>query len=186
MNPVTSILVVACILAAAVLGSLVDPYLALAFLVAGALIAASLKLANIWQKFVVLRGQAAGVKGARMFAIIPVIDSIVAVIDCRIQITAFNAEQALTRDTVPVNVDAFIVWHVEDAEKAALAITNYREAIDPVSQTSLRDMTGASMLTALLSNRKAVSIPKCNTWVIEPRPKPDESQPGFEQRPAMA
>ena len=89
-----------------------------------------------------------------MFAIIPVIDSIVAVIDCRIQTTAFNAEQALTRDTVPVNVDAIIFWHVHDAEKAALAITNYREAIDRVAQTSLREMIGASMLTALLSDRK--------------------------------
>ena len=155
MNPVTSFLVVACVIAAAVVGYLVDPYLALAFLAAGALIAASLKMANVWQKFVVLRmGKLQGVKGAGMFLIIPVIDSVVAVIDCRIQTTAFNAEQALTRDTVPVNVDAIIFWHVEDAEKAALAITNYREAIDRVAQTSLRGMIGSSMLTALLSDRK--------------------------------
>jgi len=155
MNPVTSFLVVACVIAAAVVGYLVDPYLALAFLAAGALIAASLKMANVWQKFVVLRmGKLQGVKGAGMFLIIPVIDSVVAVIDCRIQTTAFNAEQALTRDTVPVNVDAIIFWHVEDAEKAALAITNYREAIDRVAQTSLREMIGSSMLTALLSDRK--------------------------------
>ena len=155
MNPVTSFLVVACVIAAAVVGYLVDPYLALAFLAAGALIAASLKMANVWQKFVVLRmGKLQGVKGAGMFVIIPVIDSIVAVIDCRIQTTAFNAEQALTRDTVPVNVDAIIFWHVEDAEKAALAITNYREAIDRVAQTSLREMIGSSMLAALLSDRK--------------------------------
>ncbi len=155
MNPVTSFLVVACVVAAAVVGYLVDPYLALAFLAAGALIAASLKMANVWQKFVVLRmGKLQGVKGAGMFLIIPVIDSVVAVIDCRIQTTAFNAEQALTRDTVPVNVDAIIFWHVEDAEKAALAITNYREAIDRVAQTSLREMIGSSMLTALLSDRK--------------------------------
>jgi len=155
MNPVTSFLVVACVIGAAVVGYLVDPYLALAFLAAGALIAASLKMANVWQKFVVLRmGKLQGVKGAGMFVIIPVIDSIVAVIDCRIQTTAFNAEQALTRDTVPVNVDAIIFWHVDDAEKAALAITNYREAIDRVAQTSLREMIGASMLAALLSDRK--------------------------------
>ena len=155
MNPVTSFLVVACVVAAAVVGYLVDPYLALAFLAAGALIAASLKMANVWQKFVVLRmGKLQGVKGAGMFLIIPVIDSVVAVIDCRIQTTAFNAEQALTRDTVPVNVDAIIFWHVEDAEKAALAITNYREAIDRVARTSLREMIGSSMLTALLSDRK--------------------------------
>jgi regulator of protease activity HflC (stomatin/prohibitin superfamily) len=79
---------------------------------------------------------------------------VVAIIDERIQTTAFNAEQALTRDTVPVNVDAIIFWHVHDARKAALAITDYRQAIDRVAQTSLREMIGASMLTALLSDRQ--------------------------------
>src|SRR5205807_1261233 len=64
-------------------------------------------------------------------------------------------EQALTRDTVPVNVDAIIFWHVHDARKAALEITNYRQAIDRVAQTSLREMIGSSMLAALLSDRKA-------------------------------
>jgi regulator of protease activity HflC (stomatin/prohibitin superfamily) len=112
-------------------------------------------MANAWQKFVILRmGKLQSVKGAGLFVIIPVIDNVVAVIDGRIQTTAFNAEQALTRDTVPVNVDAIIFWHVHDAEKAALAITNYREAIDRVAQTSLREMIGSSMLAALLSDRK--------------------------------
>ena len=86
MNPVKSFFVVACILAAAVVGCLVDPYLALAFLAAVALIAAALKMANVWQKFVVLRmRKLQGVKGAGMCVIITVIDSTVAVIDCRIQ-----------------------------------------------------------------------------------------------------
>jgi regulator of protease activity HflC (stomatin/prohibitin superfamily) len=127
----------------------------LLFLAAAAIIAVSLKMANAWQKFVILRmGKLQSVKGPGMFVIIPVLDNVVAVIDERIQTTAFNAEQALTRDTVPVNVDAIIFWHVHDAEKAALAITNYREAIDRVAQTSLREMIGSSMLTALLSDRK--------------------------------
>ena len=73
-----------------------------------------------------------------------------AVIDERIQTTAFSAEAALTKDTVPVNVDAIIFWFVHDAQKAALNITNYREAIDRVAQTSLREMIGSSMLSALL------------------------------------
>jgi regulator of protease activity HflC (stomatin/prohibitin superfamily) len=77
------------------------------------------------------------------------------VIDTRIQTTAFNAEQALTKDTVPVNVDAIIFWRVHDAQKAALEITDYRQAIDRVAQTSLREMIGASMLSALLAERKA-------------------------------
>ena len=76
-------------------------------------------------------------------------------IDTRIQTTAFNAEQALTKDTVPVNVDAIIFWRVHDAQKAALEITDYRQAIDRVAQTSLREMIGASMLSALLAERKA-------------------------------
>ena len=155
MNPITSFLVFACLVAGVALGYLVSIPLGLAVLVLAALVAASLKMANVWQKFVILRmGKLQGVKGAGLFAIIPVLDSVVAIIDCRIQTTAFNAEQALTRDTVPVNVDAIIFWHVHDAEKAALAITNYREAIDRVAQTSLREMIGASMLAALLSDRK--------------------------------
>src|SRR5271165_3234461 len=155
MNPITLFLVIACALVGLALGKTVDLFLAPPFLVAAVIIALSLKMANAWQKFVVLRaGKLQGVKGAGMFAIIPILDNVVAVIDERIQTTAFNAEQALTKDTVPVNVDAIIFWHVHDAEKAALAITNYREAIDRVAQTSLREMIGASMLAALLSDRK--------------------------------
>jgi regulator of protease activity HflC (stomatin/prohibitin superfamily) len=86
--------------------------------------------------------------------IIPFIDNVVAIIDERIQTTSFNAEQALTKDTVPVNVDAIIFWHIHDAQKAALAITDYRQAIDRVAQTSLREMIGSSLLAALLSDRQ--------------------------------
>src|SRR5690349_24512562 len=155
MNPVTSFLVLVLILAGLALGRWVSVYPAVALFGAAAIVALSLKMANVWQKFVVLRmGKLQGVKGPGMFAIIPVLDNVVAVIDGRIQTTAFNAEQALTKDTVPVNVDAIIFWHVHDAEKAALAITNYREAIDRVAQTSLREMIGSSMLAALLSDRK--------------------------------
>jgi regulator of protease activity HflC (stomatin/prohibitin superfamily) len=155
MNPVTSFLVFACMVAGFAVGYFVHPYLGVACFVVAAGIAMSLKMANVWQKFVILRmGKLQCVRGAGLFAIIPVIDSVIAVIDGRIQTTAFNAEQALTKDTVPVNVDAIIFWHVHDAEKAALAITNYREAIDRVAQTSLREMIGSSMLASLLSDRK--------------------------------
>jgi regulator of protease activity HflC (stomatin/prohibitin superfamily) len=155
MNPITSFLVLAFVIAGTVVGYWVNPYLALVFFGAAAVTALSLKMANAWQKFVILRmGKLQSVRGAGLFAIIPVLDSVIAVIDGRIQTTAFNAEQALTKDTVPVNVDAIIFWHVHDAEKAALAITNYRQAIDRVAQTSLREMIGSSMLAALLSDRK--------------------------------
>jgi regulator of protease activity HflC (stomatin/prohibitin superfamily) len=155
MNPITAFLVFACIVAGAAVGYWVNTYLAFAFFAAAAFIALSLKMANTWEKFVILRmGKLQSVRGAGLFAIIPIVDNVVAVIDERIQTTAFNAEQALTKDTVPVNVDAIIFWHVHDAEKAALAITHYREAIDRVAQTSLREMIGSSMLAALLSDRK--------------------------------
>jgi len=130
--------------------------------IAAIVVSQSLKMANTWEKFVVLRaGKLQGVKGPGLFAIIPVVDSVVAVIDERIQTTAFNAEEALTRDTVPVNVDAIIFWNVHDAEKAALAITNFQQAIDRVAQTSLREMIGSSLLATLLSDRKSADRQLC-------------------------
>ncbi|MFJ2992470.1 slipin family protein [Pandoraea sp. NPDC087047] len=156
MNSITSFLVLVLLLAGAATGVYVNPYVGACFFVAAVLLGSTLKMANAWQKFVILRaGKLQSVKGPGLFMILPVIDSVTAVIDERIQTTAFNAEQALTKDTVPVNVDAIIFWRVNDAEKAALAITDYRQAIDRVSQTSLREMIGASMLSALLSDRKA-------------------------------
>jgi regulator of protease activity HflC (stomatin/prohibitin superfamily) len=155
MNPVTAFLVFACLVAGIGVGYFVNQYFGFALLAAAAVIALSLKMANVWEKFVILRmGKLQSVRGAGLFVIIPILDTVIAVIDERIQTTAFNAEQALTKDTVPVNVDAIIFWHVHDAEKAALEITNYREAIDRVAQTSLREMIGSSMLAALLSDRK--------------------------------
>ena len=155
MNPITLFLVAAFALIGALTMEAMGPFVGAPFIVLAVLTAASLKMANVWQRFVVLRaGKLQGVKGPGLFLIVPVLDSVVAVIDQRIQTTAFNAEQALTRDTVPVNVDAIIFWQVRDAEKAALMITDYRQAIDRVAQTSLREMIGSSMLSALLSDRK--------------------------------
>jgi regulator of protease activity HflC (stomatin/prohibitin superfamily) len=156
MNPITLFLTTVFALAGIGLGATTSPWLGAPFIIIALLIAASLKMANTWQKFVVLRaGNLQGVRGPGLFLIIPVIDNVVAVIDERIQTSAFNAEQALTKDTVPVDVDAIIFWHVHDARQAALEITNYREAIDRVAQTSLREMIGSSMLSSLLSDRKA-------------------------------
>jgi regulator of protease activity HflC (stomatin/prohibitin superfamily) len=155
MNPITTFLTFVLVLAGIAVGVWVNPYYSAPFVVAAIIVALSLQMANTWEKFVILRmGKLQSVKGAGLFMIIPILDNIVAVIDERIQTTAFNAEQALTRDTVPVNVDAIIFWHVNDAEKAALAITDYLAAIDRVAQTSLREMIGSSMLAALLSDRK--------------------------------
>ena len=125
MNPITFMLVAGLCLGGLALGAAgatlpggsSATLAAVACFVAAALVALSLKVANTWEKFVVLRaGKLQGVRGPGLFLIIPVFDRVVAIIDERIQTTAFNAEQALTRDTVPVNVDAIIFWHVHDAE----------------------------------------------------------------------
>jgi regulator of protease activity HflC (stomatin/prohibitin superfamily) len=116
----------------------------------------SVQIAKQWEKAVVLRfGKLHSIRGPGMFVIVPFIDSVAAWIDQRIQTTNFNAEQALTRDTVPTNIDAILFWQVHDAERAALEIANYRQAILSVAQTSLREMIGSSPLSALLSERKA-------------------------------
>ena len=156
MNPITMFLTIVALLIGFLLIAARMPIPAGAFFVIAVLVFASLKMANTWERFVILRaGRLQGVKGPGLFWIIPILDSVTAVIDQRIQTTAFSAEQALTRDTVPVNVEAVVFWHVHDAQKAALNITNYREAVDRVSQTSLREMIGASLLAALLSERQA-------------------------------
>jgi len=133
----------------------VSPFIGGVLIAIGVIIALALKMANQWERYVILRlGKLQSVKGPGMFGIIPIADSITAVIDQRIQTTAFSAEQALTRDTVPVNVDAIIFWQVHDAQSAALNITDYRTAIDRVAQTSLRETIGSSMLATLLSDRE--------------------------------
>jgi hypothetical protein len=154
MNPITFLISAVFLLAGVAAGALINIYLGLPLIVIALLVGMSVKVANVWEKFVILRvGKLQSVRGAGFFMIIPVLDSVVAIIDERIQTTAFNAEQALTKDTVPVNVDAIIFWHVCDAQKAALAITDYRQAIDRVAQTTLRELIGSSMLATLLSDR---------------------------------
>ena len=119
----------------------------------------SLLMARQWEKAVVLRfGKLHAIRGPGMFMIVPFIDTVTAWIDQRIQTIEFNAEQALTRDTVPTNIDAILFWQVHDAERAALEIADYRQAILRVAQTSLREMIGSSPLSSLLAERKAADL----------------------------
>jgi regulator of protease activity HflC (stomatin/prohibitin superfamily) len=128
-----------------------------ALLLLGAiLVRLSLLMAKQWERAVVLRlGKLHATRGPGMFMIVPFVDSVTAWIDQRIQTTPFNAEQALTRDTVPVNIDAILFWQIHDPERAALEITDYRQAILRVAQTTLREMIGSSPLSAILSERQA-------------------------------
>lgn len=115
----------------------------------------SLRMARQWERAVVLRfGKLHSIRGPGMFFVIPFVDNVTAWLDQRIQTTQFAAEQALTADSVPANIDAVLFWQVHDVERAALEITDYREAILRVSQTTLREMIGASSLSSMLTERK--------------------------------
>lgn len=117
----------------------------------------SLRVANQWEKAVVLRlGKFRGLRGPGVFWMMPVIDSIANLIDQRVMVTPFSAEKTLTKDTVPVNVDAVLFWVVWDAEKAALEVENYRSAIAWASQTALREIIGQMALADILLGRAAM------------------------------
>ncbi len=114
----------------------------------------AIQVAKQWEKAVVLRlGRFHGLKGPGIFLIIPILDSITTWIDHRVMVTPFSAEKTLTRDTVPVNVDAVLFWVVWDAEKAALEVENYRIAIAWASQTALREVIGQMTLADILVGR---------------------------------
>jgi regulator of protease activity HflC (stomatin/prohibitin superfamily) len=116
MNPITLFLVAICVITGLATGQIMNSYLAFVFFAAALIIALSLKMANTWQKLVILIiGKLQSAKGAGLFLIIAVIDYIIAIIEESIQTTAFNVAQALTKDTVPVNVAAIIFGHVHDS-----------------------------------------------------------------------
>jgi len=120
----------------------------------GIYILIAFRIANQWEKAIVLRlGRFIGLKGPGPFWIIPVIDSVAAMIDHRVMVTPFNAEKTLTKDTVPVDVDAVLFWVVWDAEKAALEVEDYRVAISWAAQTALREIIGQMNLADILVGR---------------------------------
>ncbi len=114
----------------------------------------SIKVAQQWEKAVVLRlGKFHGLRGPGMFWILPIIDTTPTWIDHRVMVTPFNAEKTLTKDTVPVDVDAVLFWMVWDAEKAALEVENYQSAITWAAQTALREIIGQMPLADILVGR---------------------------------
>jgi regulator of protease activity HflC (stomatin/prohibitin superfamily) len=176
-NPITlaAVVVLAGLGVLMILGGWIAPGAVL--IAAAVIVLAALKMAQQWERAVVLRaGKFLAVRGPGLFAIVPVLDSVAAIIDNRLRTTQFIAEQTLTRDTVPVDVDAIIFWIVGDARRAALDVVNYSEAIAWAAQTSLREMIGAADLAMLLSNRKVMDAElretiraKTAEWGIEVR-----------------
>jgi regulator of protease activity HflC (stomatin/prohibitin superfamily) len=125
---------------------------------ASILLASSIHIADQWEKAVVLRmGRFTGLKGPGFFMIIPIIDKVNNYIDQRVRVTDIKAEETLTKDTVPVNVDAVVYWTVWDVEKAALEVQDYGKAILNIAQTGLRDIIGRHELSDLLSDREKIS-----------------------------
>ena len=117
----------------------------------------ALKVAAQWEKVIVLRlGKFTGLRGPGLFWIIPIVDSATTWIDHRVMVTPFAAQKTLTKDTVPVDVDAVLFWVVWDAEKAALEVEDYRAAVDWAAQTALRDIIGKKMLADILIGRSAI------------------------------
>ncbi len=133
-----------------------DEYASIGILI-GLLLMASIKIADQWEKAVVLRmGKFKGLRGPGIFFIIPVIDRIDNFIDQRVRVTDFKAEETLTKDTVPVNVDAVVYWTVWDVEKSALEVQEYVNAVYFIAQTCLRDTIGKHELADLLQNREKI------------------------------
>jgi regulator of protease activity HflC (stomatin/prohibitin superfamily) len=126
--------------------------------VLAAFVSSSVNIANPWDKAVVLRlGKFQALRGAGLFFIIPILDTIPYWIDTRVITTSFKAEKTLTKDTVPVDVDAVLFWKVLDPQKAALEVADYISAISWASQTALRDVIGKTMLSDMLEGRDKIS-----------------------------
>jgi len=143
-------------------------------IIVAVLAALSPKIAQQWEKAIILRlGKYTAMKGPGLFWVVPLIDSVSSWIDQRVITTSFAAEQTLTSDTVPVNVDAVLFWMVYDPEKAALEVQQYKEAVSWAAQTALRDIIGRTSLTDLLRGREKIEEQlqelidqRCNPWGV--------------------
>jgi len=121
-------------------------------------VSSAIKIADQWEKAIVLRlGKFRAIKGPGLFFIIPVIETVPYWIDTRVITTTFKTEKTLTKDTVPVDVDAVLFWKVIDSKKAALDVADYQSAISWASQTALRDVIGKTMLSDMLEGREKIS-----------------------------
>ena len=174
--PFWSVQVIVLLLVVGVMRGFAGVYYYPAYLSAGfgVLLSASLQLVYHWDKVIVLRfGRFKRVRGAGIFVLLPLIDRIADFVDTRIRVTDFSAERTLTRDNVPVHIDALCFWMIWDAGKAILEVENYIEAVTLSAQTALRDAIGKNDLAVLLSEREEVGREiqrildaKTNPWGI--------------------
>jgi len=157
-NVVAAFVLIVCSGAGLALGIVRDnPFWFLGGMLLGLILMLSPKVAKQWEKGVVLRlGKFVGLRGPGLFFVVPLLDTVSVWIDQRVITTSFAAEQTLTRDTVPVNVDAVLFWMVYDPEKAALEVQEYRDAVSWAAQTALRDIIGRTNLQDLLRGRERI------------------------------
>jgi len=175
MNPISAVIFIIFI-GGAVLSFLAHMPLAVTIILAliGLFLGYSVKMAQQWEKAVVLRlGKLHAVKGPGLFILVPIIDQIATWIDQRIRTNEFSAEQALTRDTVPVNVDAIVFWMVWNAEKSILEVEDFVQAITLSAQTGLRESIGRHELAQMITERETLGRElqrildeKTNPWGI--------------------
>jgi len=157
-NVVSIFILLVSILIAVVVGAATqNPGWFVILLLAGIFFSQSPKIAKQWERAVVLRlGKYTGLRGPGLFWITPFVETISIYIDQRVITTSFAAEETLTSDTVPVNVDAVLFWMVHDSEKAALEVQDYAQAVSWAAQTGLRDIIGRTSLTDLLRGREKI------------------------------
>jgi regulator of protease activity HflC (stomatin/prohibitin superfamily) len=154
----TLLIIVSAILAVLFYLNYLDIILLVVLIILTILITSSIKIADQWEKAVLLRmGKYIGLKGPGIFLIVPVIDNVIDYIDQRVRVTDFKADQTLTKDTVPVNVVATLYWTVWDVEKAALEVEDYMTAVQYIAQTGLRDIIGRHELADLLQDRVKIA-----------------------------
>ena len=159
-NPISLFVLLILVIVSAVLyvSKIINIPIFILLLLLSGLVTSAIRIADQWERAVVLRmGKYNGLKGPGPFMIIPVIDSVSTYIDQRVRVSAFKAEQTLTKDTVPVNVDAVVYWTVWDVEKAALEVQEYQKAIEHITQTGLRDTIGKHELSDLLQERDKIA-----------------------------
>jgi len=155
---ITVLVVVSALLAVLLYVNYLDIKLFVVLLILTILISSSIKIADQWEKAVLLRmGKYIGLKGPGIFFIVPIIDNVIDYIDQRVRVTDFKADQTLTKDTVPVNVVATLYWTVWDVEKAALEVADYMTAVQYIAQTGLRDIIGRHELADLLQERVKIA-----------------------------
>ncbi len=174
INVISVLLLVVIVTASFIAAGVTNNPIFITGILLGIVVAMSPKVAKQWEKGVVLRlGKFVGLRGPGLFWVMPLLDSVSTWIDQPVITTSFAAEQTLTSDTVPVNVDAVLFWMVYDPEKAALEVQQYSDAVSWAAQTALRDIIGRTYLTDLLRGREKIETllqdlidQRCNPWGV--------------------